>query len=64
MDLLTKVKDLFTRRGGAEAAKEDAGELKDIAKSEDSTTDKAKDAVEAIKDPGAPGEPERDTPTT
>ena len=63
MDLLTKAKDLFTRRGGAEAAKEDAAELKDIAKSDDSMTEKAKDAVEAIKDPGAPGEPERDKPT-
>jgi hypothetical protein len=62
MDLLTKAKDLFTRRGGAEAAKEDAAELKDIAKSDDSMTEKAKDAVEAIKDPGAPGEPERDKP--
>jgi hypothetical protein len=62
MDLLTKAKDLFTRRGGAEAAKEDAAELKDIAKSDDSMTEKPKDAVEAIKDPGAPGESERDRP--
>jgi hypothetical protein len=55
-DLTTKAKDLFTRRGGADAAKQDAQELKDIAGKDESATDKAKDAAEAIKDPGAPGE--------
>jgi hypothetical protein len=55
MNLLDKAKELFTRRGGSEAAKEDAQELKDIAKSDQSTKEKAQDAVEAIKDPGAPG---------
>jgi hypothetical protein len=57
------LKSLFKRgrktvddRGGAEGLKADAGELKDIAGSDESVTDKAKDGAEAIKDPGAPGE--------
>jgi hypothetical protein len=54
--LTSKAKDLFTRRGGADAAKEDAQELKDIARSDASLGDKAKAAGEALKDPGAPGE--------
>jgi hypothetical protein len=55
-DLTTKVKDLLTRRGGTDAAKQDAQELKDVAREDASATDKAKDAAEAVKDPGAPGE--------
>jgi hypothetical protein len=54
--LTGKAKDLFKRRGGTESVKEDAEELKDIAHEDESATEKAKDAVEAIKDPGAPGE--------
>ncbi|HEY7619185.1 MAG TPA: hypothetical protein VH834_05395 [Solirubrobacteraceae bacterium] len=54
--LIDKAKSIFTQRGGTQAAKEDAEELKDVAKEEGSTTDKAKDAFEAVKDPGAPGE--------
>jgi hypothetical protein len=50
-----KAKHLFDQRGGSDAAKEDAQELRDIAKSEGSTTDKAKDAADALKDPGAKG---------
>jgi hypothetical protein len=57
MNLLDRAKELFTRRGGAEAAKEDAQEVKDVAQSDASAGDKAKAAGEAIKDPGAPGEP-------
>jgi hypothetical protein len=57
--LTSKAKDLFTRRGGTEAAKEDAQELKDIARSDASLGDKAKEGFEAIKDPGAPGGEER-----
>jgi hypothetical protein len=53
--LADKAKAMFTRRGGTEAAKEDAQEMKDIHQSEGSTTDKAKEAGEALKDPGAPG---------
>jgi len=59
MDLLTTAKELFTRRGGAEAAKEDAQELKDVAQSDAGTSDKAKEGFEAVKDPGAPGEEQR-----
>jgi hypothetical protein len=55
-DLTTKVKDLLTRRGGTDAAKQDAQELKDVAREDASATDKTKDAAEAVKDPGAPGE--------
>jgi hypothetical protein len=56
MGIIDKAKSIFTQRGGTQAAKEDAAELKDVAKEEGSTTDKAKDAYEAVKDPGAPGE--------
>ncbi len=54
-----QAKKLIDERGGMDALKEDAEELKDIATGEGSLTDKAKDAVEAIKDPGAKGD---DTP--
>jgi hypothetical protein len=57
------LKSLFKRgkktvddRGGAESLKADAGELKDVAGGQGSATEKAQDATEAIKDPGAPGE--------
>jgi hypothetical protein len=56
MDIMSKAKELFTRRGGAEAAKEDAQEVKDIARSDASVGDKAKQGFEAVKDPGAPGD--------
>jgi hypothetical protein len=58
MDLkrfFNKGKKVVDERGGVDSLKEDAGELKDIAKGEGSLTDKAKDAAAAIKDPGAPG---------
>ena len=54
-DLQKKAKGLFEQRGGADAAKKDAEELKDIASGEGSIGDKAKAAAEALKDPGAPG---------
>jgi hypothetical protein len=57
--LTSRAKELFTRRGGSEAAKEDVEELKDIARSDASMGDKAKQGFEAIKDPGAPGEERR-----
>jgi hypothetical protein len=57
--LTSKAKQLFTRRGGSEAAKEDAQELKDIARSDASVGDKAKEGLEALKEPGAPGEERR-----
>ncbi len=54
--LTDQAKKLIDDRGGVDALKEDAEELKDIATGEGSLTDKGKAAVEAIKDPGAPGE--------
>jgi hypothetical protein len=55
MGLLDSLKGLFQQRGGVEAAKEDAQEVKDVAQSDASTTEKAKEGAEAIKDPGAKG---------
>jgi hypothetical protein len=60
--LTDRAKDLVNKRGGTGALKEDAEELKDIASSKGSLKDKAKAAGEAVKDPGAPGEPERKPP--
>jgi hypothetical protein len=54
--LTSRAKDMFAKRGGTEAAKQDAQELKDIARSDASMGDKAKQAMDALKEPGAPGE--------
>jgi hypothetical protein len=51
-----KAKEIIDERGGMDALKKDAEELKDIATGEGSLTDKAKAAAEAIKDPGAKGD--------
>ena len=69
--LTEKAKQLFQKRGGTEAAKEDFQELKDIQAGEGSMSDKAKQAVDALKDPGAqgpdrsagPDRPDRPDPT-
>jgi hypothetical protein len=65
-DLVNRAKDLVQKRGGTEAAKADAEELKDIAKSDASMSEKAKRSAEALKEPGAkePGaqEPEAKDP--
>jgi hypothetical protein len=53
--LFNKGKKIVDDRGGVDSLKEDAEELKDIATSKGSITDKAKGAAAAIKDPGAPG---------
>lgn len=53
--LQRKAKQLIDQRGGTEALKADAEELKDIAKGPGSFTDKAKRAGEALQDPGAKG---------
>jgi hypothetical protein len=53
--LTKKAKQLVNRRGGMDALKDDATELKDIAGGRGSMTDKAKEAADALKDPGAPG---------
>ena len=51
-----RARDLVEKRGGTEALKQDAAELKDIAKGKGSLADKARAAATAIKDEGAPGE--------
>ena len=48
-----KAKTQVEKRGGSDALKEDAGELKAIAKGKGSIKDKAKAAAKAVKDPGA-----------
>jgi hypothetical protein len=54
-NLFNKGKKIVDERGGVDSLKEDAEELKNIATSKGSMTDKAKEAAAAIKDPGAPG---------
>lgn len=54
--LTDQAKKLIDDRGGVDALKEDATELKDIATGEGSLTDKAKAALDAVKDPGAAGD--------
>jgi hypothetical protein len=54
--LADEAKKVIDERGGMDALKEDAEELKDIATGEGSLTDKAKAAAEAIRDPGAKGD--------
>ena len=51
-----KAKQQVDKRGGTDALKEDASELKGIAKGKGSLKDKAKAAGKAIKDPGAAGD--------
>jgi hypothetical protein len=61
-DLVNKAKKVVDQRGGTEALKQDADELKDIARGQGSAQDKAKRAAEALKDPGAPGGERRERP--
>ena len=58
-DQVNRAKQVVDKRGGTDALKEDAQELKDIASGKGSAQDKAKRAADALKDPGAPGEPNR-----
>ena len=53
--LTKKAKQLVNKRGGMDALKDDATELKDIAGGTGSMTEKAKDAADALKDPGKAG---------
>jgi hypothetical protein len=53
--LTDKARELFHKRGGSDAAKEDMQELKDIHAGEGTLSDKAKAAVDALKEPGAQG---------
>jgi hypothetical protein len=58
--LKRKAQDMYTRRGGAEAAKGDATELRDILKGQGTLMDKAKRAAKALKEPGASHQPTGD----
>jgi hypothetical protein len=60
--LADQAKKIVDKRGGTDALKEDADELKDIATGKGSVKDKAKAAGEAIKEPGAPGEEPKKPP--
>ena len=55
--LTDKAKDVVDKRGGTDSLKEDASELRDIAKGEGSLKDKAKAA--GVKEPGVKGSAER-----
>jgi hypothetical protein len=53
--LANKARQIFNKRGGTEAAKGDFQELKDIHAGGGSMSDKAKAAVDALKEPGLKG---------
>ena len=50
-----KAKETVEKRGGTDALKEDAEELKEIAKGKGSLKDKTRAAADAVKEPGAKG---------
>jgi hypothetical protein len=54
--LFRRARKAVDDRGGTDALKKDAEELRDIAKGPGSLGDKAKAAGQAVKDPGAPGQ--------
>lgn len=51
-----KAKQEIEDRGGTDALKEDATEVKDDVTEEGSLSQKGKDVFEDVKDPGAPGD--------
>jgi hypothetical protein len=59
--LAKRAREIFNKRGGTEAAKGDLQELKDIHARGGSMSDKAKAAVDALKEPGTQG-PDRSAP--
>ena len=56
--LSSKAKELIEKRGGTDSLKQDAEQLKGVAKGSGSLSEKAKAAVSALKDPGADAAPE------
>lgn len=50
--LSTQAKNLVEKRGGTDALKRDAEQVREIAKGKGSLSDKAKAAAAALKDPG------------
>lgn len=61
-NLANKAKQAIDKRGGTDALKGDADELKSIAKGKGSLKDKAKAAGQALKDPGKAEEPPAQSP--
>lgn len=61
--LSDRAKDLVEKRGGPDALKKDAAELREIAKGRGTLSDKAKAAAAALKQPaeGDPAQPAADT---
>lgn len=55
--LARKAQQIYTKRGGAQAAKGDAREVEGILKGEGTFADKAKRAAQALKQPGAAQDP-------
>jgi hypothetical protein len=55
-DLVDKGKQEVEDRGGTDALKKDASEVREDVGEQGSATDKAKDVAGDLKDPGAPGE--------
>jgi hypothetical protein len=53
--LFKRGKKLVDDRGGTDALKKDAEEVREIMKGGGGVGDKAKRAAQALKDPGAPG---------
>lgn len=53
--LVDRARSEIDRRGGKDALRKDADELRNIAKGPGSFSEKAKKAAEAVKDPGAKG---------
>lgn len=53
--LAQRAKQIVDRRGGPEALKEDAQELREVVRRPGSGRDKAKAAAEVLREPGAAG---------
>ncbi len=52
-----RAKQVVDKRGGSDSVKQDAAELRDIAKGEGTLSEKLGRAAQAIKEPGASREP-------
>jgi len=61
-NIANKAKQVVDKRGGTDALKGDATELKEIAKGKGSLKDKAKAAGDALKTPGKSEEPPAQAP--
>lgn len=53
--MANQAKQMIAKRGGIDSVKVDARELEDVLKSDESFTEKDRDAAAAIKEPGTPG---------